>query len=362
MTRDRSKGGREETDASLGAERDKTDTELLRRRATIEADSDTVVGQARQRADRVLEAARGRADARLDAEDASDDVRATVEAERASEDARLAEERTTADVRLLREREARQRALRALLGLEREETDRRLSTERELADAAVAARDDFLGMVSHDLRTMLGGIALNAALLIRHAVDDERGRYTVERAAAIHGLVARMNRLVGDLVDVVSIEEGRLMVEPRRHDAGPLIQDALDVFMPIAAAKGIALRAGPVTGRLLARFDRDRILQVLANLLGNAIKFTEPGGEVTIEAEAAGPDVRFAVRDTGPGIAAERIPAIFERFSQANELDRRGLGLGLYIARCIVEAHGGRLSVESEEGKGSTFTFTLPVA
>lgn len=112
---------------------------------------------------------------------------------------------------------------------------------------------------------------------------------------------------------------------------------------------------------VLAQIDRDRILQVLANLISNAIKFTEPGGRIELVVRKVENSVEFAVRDTGCGIAADRLPVVFDRFSQVTN-DRRGLGLGLYISRCIIEAHGGRMSVESTLGRGSTFTFTVPAA
>ena len=137
-----------------------------------------------------------------------------------------------------------------------------------------------------------------------------------------------------------------------------LLDETMEVFQPAASAKGIAMSVEVVGGSVLASFDRERVLQVLATLFGNAIKFTEPGGRITLRAEPSGADVRLTVADSGRGIAADLMVAIFEPFSEAERTDRRGFRL--YIARCIVEAHGGRIWAESEPGEGSAFHFTLP--
>ena len=134
----------------------------------------------------------------------------------------------------------------------------------------------------------------------------------------------------------------------------------MDTFRPIAEEKNISLTKmeGPP---LQASFDSDRVLQVLANLVGNSIKFTAPGGSVSIAVERVGEETRFSVRDTGSGIPADMLESIFQRFWQVGENDQRGLGLGLYISRCIVDAHGGRIWAESEVEKGSRFFFTIPL-
>ena len=185
----------------------------------------------------------------------------------------------------------------------------------------------------------------------------------VEREARrIQRYTARMTRLVGDLLDVISIEHGRLAVLPERHDAKELLRETLDAFQPIAAAKQIDITTDVRAGSLLARYDHDRILQVLANLVGNAIKFTGEGGQVALFVEPSHDEVRFSVKDNGVGIASEKLDVIFERFWQVAEKERSGLGLGLYISKCIVEAHGGRIWAESQPAAGSTFHFTLPAA
>jgi signal transduction histidine kinase len=132
-------------------------------------------------------------------------------------------------------------------------------------------------------------------------------------------------------------------------------------FQDIATAAGVSIGALPVPSPALAVFDHARILQVLTNLLGNAIKFTPSGGRVVVTVERIGEVVRVSVTDSGVGVAPERLEAVFERFLQLKPNDRRGVGLGLYISRCIVERHGGRIWAESTIGEGSTFSFTLPV-
>jgi signal transduction histidine kinase len=170
-----------------------------------------------------------------------------------------------------------------------------------------------------------------------------------------------MTRLLGDLVDVASIEAGRFGVVPETSDANALVRDTVEAFRPAASAKGISLVLAAADGVLLAKYDQDRILQVLANLLSNAIKFTGRGS-IAVRVESIGTEVRFSVADTGAGVEPDHLQSIFERFWQVTRGDRRGLGLGLFISRCIVEAHGGRIWAESALGRGSTFYFTLPGA
>lgn len=352
---------RHETDQSLHVEREKTDEELGRHHAAIEEDSDAAVQQARRRSDEVLSGAREQADDTLEREGSSANERRALRRERAQEDATVREERLTADHTAVEERQARIRALASILQVERGETDERLLIERARGDAALAARDDFMGLVSHDLRTLLSGIVLNAGLVAKNATDDEAGRRNLARARKIQLLTTHMSRLVGDLVDVASIEAGRFAIAPGTGDAKELIRETLEAFRPAASAKGVSLTMPAADGVLLANYDQDRILQVLANLLSNAIKFTGDGGSISVHVESAETEVRFSVADTGAGVEPDHLESIFERFWQVTRGDRRGLGLGLFISRCIVEAHGGRIWAESVPGEGSTFCFTLPL-
>jgi signal transduction histidine kinase len=349
--------GRVETDQSLRAERGKTDSELEKRRDAVDRTADAVVLRARQAADGILQAARDTADEQRENSHAP-----AVVQERALADDALERARTGADDTIRREREQRRRALDSLLFLEREETDQHLLTERGFSDDAVNTRDIFLAMVSHDLRTMLGGIALTAQLLARESAAGSESKAVVLRAEAIQRLTARMNRLIGDLVDVASIEAGKLQVVPVEGDLRAVVREAVEMFRSSAEAHHVRLVAQLDGPPLLARFDHGRLLQVLGNLLGNAIKFSPRGAQVDIRAGRAGAEMRVAVADDGPGIRPEDLEAVFGRFWQVERRTRTGLGLGLYISRCILQAHGGRIWAESAPGTGSTLIFALPAA
>ena len=187
-------------------------------------------------------------------------------------------------------------------------------------------------------------------------VQERRQVEIVRRAAD------RMNRMIQDLLDVKRMESGRLGIEIRAEPPSAIINDTIDMLRPLASGSTIRLDTNLEENLPAVLADSARIQQVLSNLVGNAVKFTPRSGRITVCAEKAGNEVRFAVIDTGPGIPAEQLPHIFGRFWQAKSSDRRGIGLGLAIAKGIVEAHNGRIWVESHVGLGSTFYFTLPSA
>jgi signal transduction histidine kinase len=156
------------------------------------------------------------------------------------------------------------------------------------------------------------------------------------------------------------MEAGRLSLARRRLSATEFVAGVVDTQMPLATAASLALQLDAAADLPDIDADADRLLQVFENLIGNAIKFTRPGGVITVRARREHCDVLFSVTDTGPGIPEEDVPRLFDRFWQATRSDRRGVGLGLPIAKGIVEAHGGRMWIESTPGKGSTFFLTLP--
>jgi signal transduction histidine kinase len=348
---------RDRTDDSLRTERKKIDDARKGDRASADRDADGVVDQARAVADAVLSAARVKADHKsLRARGRT--AAGVVSGERERADTKVRGERASADDALRMDRQDRADALDALLVHERAVTDAYLLTERVRSDDAVAHRDDFLGMVAHDVRNLLNAVVLNLGLLDPAASGSERAAAAVGR---IRRNVARMNRLIGDLVDVTSIDAGKLAMTPVEGNAATLVIETAETFQPAADEKGIRLSAHVPESPLHAVYDHDRLVQVLANLVSNAIKFTPQGGAVDVRIEKGRGSLRFSVTDTGMGIPATMLDAIFERFWQVGKNDRKGQGLGLYISKSIVEAHRGRIWAESEPGKGSRMLFTIPV-
>ena len=228
------------------------------------------------------------------------------------------------------------------------------------ARRAIEARDNLLGIVAHDLRNPLGAILMHAAMLRRG--DDETDRRSRKPAESIERAATRMNRLIQDLLDVTTIEAGGLSVEFGHVPADQLVSDSVDAQKSLASAASLALQLEIEPGLPELRGDRERLLQVFENLIGNAVKFTEPGGRITVGAMRRDAEVLFRVSDTGVGVEAENLSHLFDRFWQKRTARRRGAGLGLPIVKGIVEAHGGRIWVESAPGRGSTFFFTIPVA
>ncbi len=346
---------RAKTDASLETERKRLDEQLTdQQRAHEEADA--VVETARARADAVLEAAREVADDKQES-----DAAPAVERERAVADQVVQDERCREDERLAAERRRLSRIWADQLPDERDETDRRLLTERRRADLELTNRDDFLSIVSHDLRNLLAGIVLSAELL---ESEHESAAAESRRSASqrIGRYASRMTRLIGDLQDVGSIDAGRFSVSATSADLLPLVEEAGEAFAPAARAKQIDLQLGLESAPVVALLDAGRIIQVISNLLSNAIKFTPAGGRITVHCDVDGKVARCTVSDSGSGIPADQLDRIFDRFWQVRAGDRRGLGLGLYISRCLIEAHKGKLWAQSTLGQGSRLTFTVPAA
>jgi PAS domain S-box-containing protein len=225
------------------------------------------------------------------------------------------------------------------------------------ARRATQARDEVLAVVSHDLRNPISAIAMCARILREAPPTDEAEREKM--LTAITEATVWMQQLIRDLLDVSAIEAGRLSVEREPASIASIVSSAAGMVSGELEQRSIDLRVDVAETTVPVRVDANRIVQVVTNLLGNAIKFTEPGGTVTIRARGEASTVIVSVADTGIGIEPEAVPHIFDRFWQARATPRRGSGLGLAIARGIVEAHGGRIWVESELGKGSTFSFSL---
>ncbi len=240
------------------------------------------------------------------------------------------------------------------------EVDLEKQVERE--QRAVRSRDDLVAVVSHDLKNPLNIIQMQAVLLRHVTGADHEDRSSRLRASldTIQRSVAHMDAMIHDLLDLSRIEAGRFVVQPQAEPMLPMVEEALLILRPLADAKRLELRAVVESGvEVLA--DRERIFQVLSNLVGNAIKFTPAGGSIELRASAAKGRALFAVTDTGPGLVPEQLAQLFNRYWQASKTGRDGSGLGLYIAKGIVEAHGGMIWAEHAEAGGATFKFTLPL-
>jgi signal transduction histidine kinase len=234
---------------------------------------------------------------------------------------------------------------------------RREEAALEVTRDALTSRDELTAVVAHDLRNPLGAITMKAALL-QHQADSEPVR---NQAASIENTAARMEYLIQTMVDVATIDAKRLSIKPEPCIAGPMIRTTYDMFAQLAGAKQLRFEQHVETSELIVLGDRERILQVLSNLVGNAIKFTPSHGTIKLSVEPSGNFARFSVADTGPGIDPEHVPYVFDRYWK-HDRGTKGSGLGLFIAKSIVDAHSGKIWVETEPGHGATFSFTVPLA
>ena len=244
----------------------------------------------------------------------------------------------------------------AVESLRRRAIEEDLGKQIARAEKAVALRDEMVAVLSHDLRGPLQVVEMAVSILEARVDGDPRATETVH---LVRRASARMGRLVHDLLDLAKIEAGRFEITKTPCAASAIVSDAFAILTPIADAKGVRL-SWTGDGDAWVAVDAERILQVISNLVGNAIKFTPTGGTVTLEVARADDFVRFCVRDTGPGIPETELAHIFDRYWQARRVRSAGSGLGLYIAKGIVEAHGGRIWADSQLGKGAAFTFSLP--
>ncbi|MQA91090.1 MAG: PAS domain S-box protein [Gemmatimonas sp.] len=249
--------------------------------------------------------------------------------------------------------------------IQRDTTERRQLEEEKAelyADAqeATRLRDEVFRIVAHDLRNPLSVIEM-AAQLLQESAPGEAASSTPQ-LQTIRSAVQQMDDLIQDLLDVARMQAGPLAIKPEAVEAGQLIDESIELHRALAAEKDLQLTAEVPTELPQIQADRGRLMQALQNLIGNAIKFTPPGGRITVGCRAARGELNFFVSDTGPGIAKEHLPHLFDAFWKADEDSRSGAGLGLAIGRGIAEAHGGRIWAESEPGQGSTFHFSIPTA
>jgi signal transduction histidine kinase len=236
---------------------------------------------------------------------------------------------------------------------------RELHAQYRQTEAARRARESMMAIVSHDLRSPLSAVLLGIGY-IRRAAGEGRSLKGMSGALdAVHRGADSMRRLVDDLLDAAKIESGHFSIEPERQRLLPILQDAVDAGALAADAKRMRVTLEAAEGEHPVHCDRQRLTQVLANLIGNAVKFSPEGAQVEVKLRDEGAWLRIDVRDSGPGIASEHLPHVFARYWQASDTAHMGTGLGLFIAKNIVESHGGRIEVESERGRGSVFSVFL---
>jgi signal transduction histidine kinase len=353
---------REKTDASRKAGRAKADQPLpdsdsaSEHQADVDRDAERVEAdkaKLQSRSDSDASRDLGRADRGRSGEQRQAEGDERLRVERAVTDVAIKAERFRTDAATEKGRSHNQASAKSSADLLSQEQERHQKTK-----AALTTREEFLAIVSHDLRNPLNHISISAQVLLEEPKDVR------EIASSIRRSAGEMLRLIEDLLDVERMAVGKLTLHYEEHDVREIIKQAVEQLQGAASAKGITLEAEPqdVCGYVVC--DRSRVRQVLSNLIGNAIKFTPARGRICVSCQRAGPEgkeVQVSISDTGEGIAPEKLKTIFERFSQINNQDRRGIGLGLYIARMMVEEHPGRIWVESKLGEGSTFHFTLPL-
>lgn len=366
---------RKKTDESLTIERGKTDESFSRGRGYTHESTDEIVLKDRAAADQDRLLQRNAADSTCNATKA-------LNSQRKSEDSAIESERSNMDAALRRERGEKERLMNKTVSQEREATDKNLKGERVKIDnevervavllndehaahvetqSALTTREEFVAIVSHDLRNPIGAILTSIEIL-----SDDTSLNTISTdAKKLFELIKRNAeislRLINDILDMERIVDGKIQLQFSLNNIDNLIQETVENFAYSALAKKITLKISPSNIRQAISCDKDRIAQILSNLIGNALKFTPVGGSVTVAAHPSQTEITFSVHDSGPGIPDDQKSRIFERFAQIGNKQRGGLGLGLYISKTLVESHLGKIWVTSEPGNGSTFQFTLPL-
>jgi signal transduction histidine kinase len=232
-----------------------------------------------------------------------------------------------------------------------------IDNARLYADAqrAIRTREDVLAIASHDLRGPLSSILLSSEVLLKAVSGPALARLELLRRSALH-----MRRMLDCMLSAATIEAGHLVLARSRSSVAELVREAISMFTDLAATKRLTLSFTPPAEPIELTCDHDRIVEVLANLVQNSINYTPEGGAIGVQAESSSEEVRLAVTDTGAGIPPEVLPLVFDRYRRAPGAQPRGTGLGLFIAKGIVEAHHGRIAIESMPGVGTTVSFTLP--
>jgi signal transduction histidine kinase len=247
----------------------------------------------------------------------------------------------------------------ACLRGERQQTLRdltRAQIARDASEAALTDREELLAVFGHDMRSLMSVLSVNAEMAASESPSGAEGLESFQRT------VRQMDRLISNVLDLARLRAGKFHVVLDKLNASELVGEAVGVFRPLASARSLSLESRLPESDLPVHVDPDRIFQVLSNLFSNAIKVTPRGGQISVSAEKRDRQVQIAVQDTGRGIAEADLQRLFNPYCQLGRGDRQGLGLGLFISKSIVQAHGGEIWVESRLGSGSTFFFTVPAA
>lgn len=353
---------RVKTDKSLKGERHKTDDFIEVKTSNVEEVADEKTRLNRAAADKSLAESRAQSDTPAKSPDKD------IVNERKLSDIEIANSRLEEDRIRNKERFQKRMIADSLLESERKETDSSLLNEREQIDTAhdltkteLVTRDQFLAVVNHDLRNPLSTINMGVQLLRTAISDGESKENLIKFLEIIERNADVMDRLITDLLDIERISNNKLFLNNKLNNIGDLLKECEELFAPVILNKSLTMKVENSPEQLFAEIDHDKIIQVVSNLIGNAIKFSPPGSLITLSARKSENTAEISVSDNGPGIPKDKLAEIFERFSQIKKNDRRGLGLGLFISKWIVEAHKGRIWVNSEPDQGSTFTFTLPI-
>ncbi len=390
QTKKQFKVERKKTDDSLTLERGKTDDSFNNGRGDTHDNIDQIISKHRVAADRDKIKRRSVADLKRNSsniksnpeKNISEDISLALANQRNSEDIALMGERSDMDAALILERGEKEKLMNRLLIQERKATDKNLLGERATTDTEVervevllndehaahvetkselTTREEFVAIVSHDLRNPIGAILSSAEILLEDSLINKLDDETKSLIALIKRNAETSLRLISDLLDMERIVEGKLQLHLTKNRMDDLIKETVESFAYAAAAKKIILKTSLSNSTHAVSCDKDRVTQILSNLIGNALKFTPVAGSVTVTAQQSEFEVTLSVSDTGPGIPNNQQNRIFERFAQIGNKQRGGLGLGLYISKTLVESHFGKLWVNSKFGSGSNFSFTLPL-
>jgi signal transduction histidine kinase len=232
---------------------------------------------------------------------------------------------------------------------------------RAVAERASEAREHLLATVAHDLRNLLHAAEMRSAMMLRSIPDDAVFAWVKEEVQAAQRSSEGMRRLIDDLLDAAALDAGRLSVQVRPYPLGSFAEEVLETARLLAADRDVEIDASMACSEASLLCDRERLLQVVANVIGNAVKFTPRKGSVSLELGEQAGEVELTVRDRGPGIPLDELPRVFDRYWKGGR-DRPGVGLGLFISKGLIEAQGGRIRIESATGIGTSVITVLPCA